>query len=276
MSLLRYDDFLTESKIEELLLESKVVFSKKFINMLFKMKGNKIADALLSLSYKDIPVVQNYIDVTDRKDFVSFTPDRKAQEMTKDSPQVWKVIESGRYLTNSHKNDKIFEALGYDKEKYGCWSPEVGTLGLRLRAAPNTTSATLAGEAMGTKLKVLEPASTAIPKIGVVGQWLNVTDPNNLVGYVAAWYVVKVTSSLPSSNSDSSVKTDSSEKTELTPGMIEQKYKVVASALWIRDKPDGNKIGYLWKDEIITVTEIADKWAYFEKGWVYMTYIVPV
>jgi hypothetical protein len=129
-------------------------------------------------------------------------------------------------------------------------------------------------------LKVLEPAATAIPKIGVFGQWLNVSDPNNLVGYVAAWYVVKVTTSPPTSTSTpTSTPTstsDPSTRTELTTGMIVQKYKVVASALWIRDKPDGNKIGYVWKDEIITVTEIADKWAYFEKGWVYMTYIVPV
>ena len=59
-----------------------------------------------------------------------------------------------------------------------------------------------------------------------------------------------------------------------TPSLIEQKYKVVATALWVRDRPDGNKIGYLWKDEVITVTEIADKWAYFDKGWVYMAYLV--
>lgn len=161
MSLLRYDDFLTESKIEELLLESKVVFSKKFINILFKMKGNKIADALLSLSYKDIPVVQNYIDVTDRKDFVSFTPDRKAQEMTKDSPQVWKVIESGRYLTNSHKNDKIFEALGYDKEKYGCWSPEVETLGTILTETVSSVSG---------KVYVMFQELTTNPRIGVINK----------------------------------------------------------------------------------------------------------
>jgi len=149
-------------------------------------------------------------------------------------------------------------------------SPNVGTLGLRLRAEPAITSPTLAAEAMGTKLKVLEPAAIAIPKIGVNGQWLNVSDPNKLVGYVAAWYVVKVSSSLEAPLSETG------SKTELTPSMINQKYKVVASALWVRDKPDGIKTGYLWKDEIITVTEIAEKWAYCEKGWVYMTYIVPV
>jgi len=148
-------------------------------------------------------------------------------------------------------------------------SPEVGTLGLRLRAEPNTNSTTLAGEAMGTKLKVIEPVLTAIPKIGVTGQWLNVSDPKNLIGYVAAWYVNKV---IPPPQASLA---DPLSTTELTPSMIDQKYKVVASALWVRDKPDGNKIGYLWKDEIINVTEIADKWAHCEKGWVYMTYIVP-
>ncbi len=35
----------------------------------------------------------------------------------------------------------------------------------------------------------LEPASQAIPKIGVTGQWLKVRDASNKEGYVAAWYV---------------------------------------------------------------------------------------
>lgn len=147
---------------------------------------------------------------------------------------------------------------------------EVGTLGLRLRTQPNTTSATLAAEAMGTHLKVLEDIIPAKLKIGVNGQWLNVTDPNGLVGYVAAWYVEKVDSPQPKPIPETPP------EIENRPGLIEQKYKVIASALWVRDKPDGRKTGYLWKDEIITVTEVADKWAYCEKGWVFMTYLVPV
>ncbi|HBG74217.1 MAG: hypothetical protein A2X25_03750 [Chloroflexi bacterium GWB2_49_20] len=147
-------------------------------------------------------------------------------------------------------------------------TPEVGTLGLRLRSQPNTTSATLAGEAVGTKLKVLEPIDKAATKIGIDGQWLNVSDPKGMVGYVAARYVAKVDQPEPV--------IEPPPEAVSPPGLIEQKYKVVASAIWIRDKPDGNKIGYLWKNEIITVTEIADKWAYFGKGWVPMTYLVPV
>ena len=147
---------------------------------------------------------------------------------------------------------------------------EVGTLGLRLRAQPNTISATLAGESVGTNLKVLEDIVVAESKIGIYGQWLNVSDPNGLVGYVAAWYVVKV--ELPQ---NTIILEKPSEILDLH-GLIEKNYKVIDSALWVRDKPDGSKTGYLWKDEIITVTEVADKWAYFGKGWVNMTYLVPV
>jgi hypothetical protein len=141
---------------------------------------------------------------------------------------------------------------------------------LRLREKPNTSSATLAAEAVGTKLKVLEEIGAGTAKIGVNGQWLNVSDPGGLVGYVAAWYVVKVDPPQPKPIPETPPEIIS------RPGMIEQNYRVLASALWVRDKPDGNKTGYLWKDEIIKVTEIADKWAYFGKGWVYMTYLVPV
>lgn len=39
------------------------------------------------------------------------------------------------------------------------------------------------------QLVSIEPASQAIPKVGVEGQWLNVRDASNQAGYVAAWYV---------------------------------------------------------------------------------------
>jgi hypothetical protein len=66
-------------------------------------------------------VQHNYIDTTDEKDSVSFTPDRKAIELNKDYVEKWKVIADSRYLTHSDKNDRIFERLGYEKriEKNG-------------------------------------------------------------------------------------------------------------------------------------------------------------
>ena len=141
MTILKYGDYISEKAVYELLLESKVVYSKKFINLLNKMKANKLATELLNLYSKDVDgVTQNYIDITDLKDAVSFTPDRKVQELTKDKPDTWKITNSGRYLTTSDRNDKLFEALGYDKTKYGCWAPETNTIGLILSETVSRTS----------------------------------------------------------------------------------------------------------------------------------------
>jgi hypothetical protein len=41
------------------------------------------------------------------------------------------------------------------------------------------------------ELLVLEPSATALPKLGVEGQWMNVRDIEGDTGYVAAWYLVK-------------------------------------------------------------------------------------
>jgi len=141
MSILKYGDYISEKAVYELLLESKVIYSKKFINLLNKMKANKLATQLLSLYSKDVDgVTQNYIDITDQKDAVSFTPDRKVQELTKDKPETWVITDSGKYLTTSDRNNKIFEALGYDKAKYNCWAPNTGEIGLILAETVSTSS----------------------------------------------------------------------------------------------------------------------------------------
>ena len=155
-------------------------------------------------------------------------------------------------------------------ELYVAVSPSVGSLGLRLRSEPDYDGSTITGLSVGTRLKVLEETEQAEPKIGVLAKWVNVSDPDGLVGYVAAWYVEKIEEPVEVPDPEQS------EEITTTPSLIEQNYKVVATALWVRDRPDGNKIGYLWKDEVITVTEVADKWAYFDKGWVFMAYLVTV
>ncbi len=45
MRLINYSDFLTENVLTELLMESKVVFSKKFINLLMAEKGLNVEEA---------------------------------------------------------------------------------------------------------------------------------------------------------------------------------------------------------------------------------------
>ncbi len=162
MRILQYSNFINEQKVSELILESKVVYSKKFINILNKMRSNKVASELIKLYSKDIDVVQNYLDITDQKDAVSFTPDRKVQEITKDKPETWKVVESGRYLTSSDRNNKIFEALGYDKQKYGCWSPDTDSIGLILSETVSSVS--------GKIYVMFQEYGVTDPRIGVINK----------------------------------------------------------------------------------------------------------
>jgi len=65
----------------------------------------------------------------------------------------------------------------------------VGTVGLRLRKTPSLGGTLVAIESAGTALTALEPEGSARLKIGVKGKWLQVSDPKNLQGYVAAEYV---------------------------------------------------------------------------------------
>jgi len=73
------------------------------------------------------------------------------------------------------------------------------TAGLTLRSAPSTSATAVALEPPATLLHCNEPDAVAITKIGILDQWLQVSDPVGLNGYVAAWYVDKVpgTSSVP-------------------------------------------------------------------------------
>ncbi len=61
--------------------------------------------------------------------------------------------------------------------------------GLRLRKVPSLGGALVAVEHPGAALTVIEPSNSALPKIGVSGQWIAVRDDNGLRGYVAAQYV---------------------------------------------------------------------------------------
>ncbi len=65
----------------------------------------------------------------------------------------------------------------------------VGTYGLRLRAFPSLAGTLIGIEKAGTFLTVIEPPNSALAKVGIANQWINVRDPNGLRGYVMASYM---------------------------------------------------------------------------------------
>ena len=65
----------------------------------------------------------------------------------------------------------------------------VGKAGLAVRQQPSPGATKVNTEKAGARLTVIEPADTAIPKIGVTGQWIAIKASNNQRGYVMAQYV---------------------------------------------------------------------------------------
>jgi hypothetical protein len=129
-----YDSFVLENKIYSLLLESQLIYSKKFINILNRIKDNNVAKALLDLYTIDIEDLKhNYLDVSDKKDKVIFTQDKRIQNFLKEKKEVWKVVDSQRYLTHSDKNNTVFNILGYNKEENEIWIPQTGQKGIILK-----------------------------------------------------------------------------------------------------------------------------------------------
>ena len=64
--------------------------------------------------------------------------------------------------------------------------------GLALRSAPVITDSTLMKHlALGAELVATEAPQLALPKIGQVGDWIQVRDVTGAQGYVAAWYVIQ-------------------------------------------------------------------------------------
>ena len=127
MSILKYNEYLTEKQIVDLINESLLVYSTKLVNLLKRMPRNRIAVELLRLNKSDVEgITQNYIDVTDRESF-SFTPDRRVQQMIGDRPVVFKAMNA-RNLTSSDKNNGIFERLGFDRATQEKWSAGNGSV----------------------------------------------------------------------------------------------------------------------------------------------------
>lgn len=165
MNILRYGDYISEKVAYEMLLESKAVFSQKLVNLLNRMRSNKIAAAILSFQSKDVDgLAQNYVDMTDSKEELSFTPDRKVQQMVAGRPEHYRVTNSGRYLTHSDRNNKIFERLGYVKEGRANWAPDTGTL---LKILAETQSVT--GKTYCMVEEIVDEEGRE-PRIGVINK----------------------------------------------------------------------------------------------------------
>lgn len=93
MSILKFQNFLTESNLIELVLEGNLMATQRFLDRLLSI-DNPIASVMYKafadkkLIDKDLP--QNWIDVTDKEDSITFTADRSATRLNNNPDDIYK------------------------------------------------------------------------------------------------------------------------------------------------------------------------------------------
>lgn len=133
-----YLEFLSEKKLE-CLLESKLVLSNRFINVL-KSIQSPVSDYLIDLGSKDINLQQNFIDLGTDNDSVMFSTDRKAQEIIGGREILYKVTQGGRTLRNTDSNFNTFSRLGFQIIEEEIYKPTIGTIGRILSEVSGSNS----------------------------------------------------------------------------------------------------------------------------------------
>lgn len=148
----RYKDFLFES----LMLESILVYSADFKEVL-KQIDSPVAKTLLDIESQDLTLANNYIDISDNKEEISFIPDRKAQEILKPEflRKIVYYVGSGGLLKHSESNREMFDMLEYEPIGDKTYQPNPEEKGEVQKRATSTTSGK-------TYLKVKFPGGVSV------------------------------------------------------------------------------------------------------------------
>jgi len=90
----KFNEFILENLLTELILESKIQFSKDFLGVLNGI-GGKVADELKKLHGIDKDLTQNYIDIDlDNNNMLTFIQDRRAKQMIGDIQEEYQITSN--------------------------------------------------------------------------------------------------------------------------------------------------------------------------------------
>ena len=107
MKLFRYTEWITESKLE-LLLEANMDFSEEFIATVAKVKS-PLSEKILKLYKNDVDVDANYIELSDKENFLLFKSDKRVESTC--------IIEQPNYIYREESKDLFPEHKNFFKKK---------------------------------------------------------------------------------------------------------------------------------------------------------------
>ena len=112
MKLFRYNDWISESKLE-LLLEANMDFSEEFIATVAKVKS-PLSEKILKLYKNDVDVDANYIELSDKENFLLFKSDKRVESTCIIEQTNFIYRKESMYVFPEHKKffkKKNFESL---------------------------------------------------------------------------------------------------------------------------------------------------------------------
>ena len=124
-----YEEYIFETKLVDLLLESKIYYKPDFVRILTTLKDeDRIASELFKLQNEEIETTQNNITLGEKNDVILFTPTNKGTNKVK-------IINTGTFVESSRVFDALVPEWGL---KYECLRRmEYGTIGEVLLTAPH-------------------------------------------------------------------------------------------------------------------------------------------
>jgi hypothetical protein len=124
-----YNTFILESKVYDLILESKISFGEDFIKILkriIRRTDNPIAKELLDMNTKDVDLDQNFIHLSKENDMITFLSDKKVLS----SPPKYKIISNNIISYDIHKETLLqhFKIDRYDPRDSAFSIGTIGTI----------------------------------------------------------------------------------------------------------------------------------------------------
>src|ERR1035437_2506491 len=95
----KFGNFILENKVSRLLLEGNLAASDRFLAKLGSLKNDiagKLHKAFSDKRFIDKDLTQNWIDVTDKDDAVSFISDRSLNRLQASDDEVGDFTSNGR------------------------------------------------------------------------------------------------------------------------------------------------------------------------------------
>lgn len=168
----KFSQFSKLSLLDDLILESKLEFSKGLVDVLNMMAQDRIKDELVRavVSGVDRNFSSNYLDITkDKDEYIEYIPTSKADRILGENKDKWKITDTSKLLKmdkneeGNFKNAALFSRLSYVPTQQDIdYSPKIGDVCKIERETTNPTTGKVS-----VLISFLDSSEKGMPPTGI-------------------------------------------------------------------------------------------------------------